>query len=117
MKFLKKKRIFIYITFIVVAIAAVTMILISKLNTNILVGKWLSSDGQREYLFDNNTITLTYTDVSYSELYGYNIKDNSILIIQKGNSTEYYQIKIQGEQIAFYSENSDSPEILNRVYE
>ena len=117
MKVFKKNRVLIYIAFVVITAVVITAVIISKLNTNILIGSWISEDGQRKYIFDENTLTLIYTDNGYSELYGYNLANNSVLIIQRENVKTSCNIKIQGEKIAFYSDNTDSPEILSRVFE
>ena len=52
-----------------------------------------------------------------SKLYGYVLKDNKQLILQIGENKSVYDIILHGEKIGIYSENSDSPEILQRVYE
>ncbi len=113
----KKKRIFIYIAFVIVTVAVLTFVIISKLSSNILIGKWISEDGQRQFLFDDNTLTITYSDLGFSKFYGYTNKDNSVLLISKETKTEQYEIKIQGDRIFIYSDDYDSPEILLRAYD
>lgn len=117
MKLFKKKRLFIYIAFIVFTVFVLGFVIFSKLDKNILIGKWESEDKARIYQFDENTLTLTFADSKDSMLYGYVLKDNRQLILQIGNEKSVYELIIHGEKIGIYSENSDSPEILQRVYE
>ncbi|MBE6881224.1 MAG: hypothetical protein E7490_10385 [Ruminococcaceae bacterium] len=117
MKIFKKKRLFIYIAFIVFTVIVLGFVIFSKLGKNILIGKWESEDKSRIYQFDENTLTLTFADSMESKLYGYILKDNNKLILQIGENKTVYDIVIHGEKIGIYSENSDSPEILQRVYE
>ncbi len=117
MKVFKKKRLFIYIAFVIFTVIVIGFVIFSKLGKNILIGKWESEDRSRIYQFDENTLTLTFADSMESKLYGYVLKDNRQLILQIGDKKTVYEIIIHGEKIGIYSENSDSPEILQRVYE
>lgn len=110
----KKKRILIYILFIIITTVIIAFIIASKLNRNILIGTWETSDGLRRYTFDENTLTVSSNINSYSEFYGYSF-DKNILVLQKNDSVEYYTVSINGSEIAISSAGSDSPEILHRV--
>lgn len=117
MKIFKKKRLFIYIVFIALTVLIIGFIIFGKLQKNILIGSWISEDNGRIYQFDENTVTLSYTDSDESILYGYILVDNKQLILQYGNSKSVYEIAIQNDKIAIYSDNFDSAEILKRVYD
>ena len=110
----KKKRLWIYILFIIVTTVIIGFIIFSKLNRNILIGTWETSDGLRRYTFDENTLTVSSNINSYSEFYGYSF-DKNTLILQKNDGVEYYTVSIKGSEIAIASADSDSPEILHRV--
>lgn len=110
----KKKRLWIYILFIIVTTVIIGFIIVSKLNRNILIGTWETSDGLRRYTFDENTLTVSSNINSYSEFYGYSF-DKNTLILQKNDGVEYYTVSIKGSEIAIASADSDSPEILHRV--
>lgn len=110
----KKKRLWIYILFIIVTTVIIGFIIASKINRNILIGTWETSDGLRRYTFDENTLTVSSNINSYSEFYGYSF-DKNTLILQKNDCVEYYTVSINGSEIAISSTDSDSPEILHRV--
>lgn len=110
----KKKRLWIYILFIIVTTVIIGFIIVLKLNRNILIGTWETSDGLRRYTFDENTLTVSSNINSYSEFYGYSF-DKNTLILQKNDGVEYYTVSIKGSEIAIASADSDSPEILHRV--
>ena len=110
----KKKRLWIYLLFIIVTTVIIGFIIFSKLNRNILIGTWETSDGLRRYTFDENTLTVSSNINSYSEFYGYSF-DKNTLILQKNDGVEYYTVSIKGSEIAIASADSDSPEILHRV--
>ena len=117
MKGKSKKKIIIYIAFIVLTVLAVGIVIFFKLSSNILIGSWQSEDMARIYKFDENTLTLTFTDSGESQLYGYSLKENRQLILNKGGKNFYYDIMIRDDKIAISSIDTDSPEILHRVYE
>ena len=110
----KKKRIWIYILFIIVTTVIIGFIIVSKLSRNILIGTWETSDGLRRYTFDENTLTVSSNINSYSEFYGYSF-DKNTLILQKNDGVAYYTVSINGSEIVIASADSDSPEILHRV--
>ena len=110
----KKKRIWLYILFIIVTTVIIGFIIVLKLNRNILIGTWETSDGLRRYTFDENTLTVSSNINSYSEFYGYSFDKNK-LILQKNDGVEYYTVSINGSEIVIASADSDSPEILHRV--
>ena len=110
----KKKRLWIYILFIIVTTVIIGFIIVSKLSRNILIGTWETSDGLRRYTFDENTLTVSSNINSYSEFYGYSF-DKNTLILQKNDGVEYYTVSINGSEISISSIDSDSPEILHRV--
>lgn len=110
----KKKRLWIYILFIIVTTVIIGFIIVSKINRNILIGTWETSDGLRRYTFDENTLTVSSNINSYSEFYGYSF-DKNTLILQKNDGIEYYTVSINSSEIAISSTDSDSPEILHRV--
>lgn len=117
MKLFKRQRLWLYVGFVIVTAAVIITICIIKLNANILIGVWETSDSIRRYTFDENTLTISSTVNDYSEFYGYYLKDKSILVLQKGENTFYYRLQIKGREIVLSSEDTDSPEILHRVYE
>ena len=110
----KKKRLWIYILFIIVTTVIIGFIIVSKLNRNILIGTWETSDGLRRYTFDENTLTVSSNINAYREFYGYSF-DKNTLILQKNDGVEYYTVSIKGSEIVGASADSDSPEILHRV--
>ena len=110
----KKKRLWIYILFIIVTTVIIGFIIVSKLNRNILIGTWETSDGLRRYTFDENTLTVSSNINSYSEFYGYSF-DKNTLILQKNDGVAYYTVSINGSEIVIASADSDSPEVLHRV--
>ena len=112
-----KKKIFIYIAFIVLTVAVLGIVISLKLSRNILIGSWESEDKARIYRFDENTLTITFADSNDSQLYGYSVKDNKELILNKGGKNFHYEIFVRDNSIAISSEEADSPEILHRVYE
>lgn len=73
-----------------------------------------TSDGLRRYTFDENTLTVSSKINSYSKLYGYSYKNNTLALQDSGN-TKYYTVTIKGSEIVISSADSDSPEILHRV--
>ena len=117
MKGKSKKKIFLYIAFIVLTLAALSVVIFFKLNQNILIGSWESEDKARIYRFDENTLTITFADSNDSQLYGYSVKDNKELILNKGGKNFHYEIFVRDNSIAISSADTDSPEILHRVYE
>ena len=110
----KKKRLWIYILFIIITTVIISIIIFSKINRNILIGTWETSDGLRRYTFDENTLTVSSNINNYSEFYGYSF-DNNILVLQKTDGIKSYTVSINGSEIAISSADSDSPEILHRV--
>ena len=110
----KKKRLWIYILFIIVTTVIIGFIIVSKLSRNILIGTWETSDGLRRYTFDENTLTVSSNINSYSEFYGYSF-DKNTLILQKNDGVAYYTVSINGSEIVIASADSDSPEVLHRV--
>ena len=104
MSVFKKQRKWIYIAFVII-----TVIIIA-----ILIGSWETSDGLRRYTFDENTLTVSSKINSYSKLYGYSYKNNTLALQDSGN-TKYYTVTIKGSEIVISSADSDSPEILHRV--
>lgn len=117
MKGKSKKKIFLYIAFIVLTLAALSVVIFFKLNQNILIGSWESEDKARLYRFDENTLTITFADSKESVLYGYALKNNKELVLSKGGKNFYYDIFVGDNSIAISSADTDSPEILHRVYE
>lgn len=115
MKIFKRSKIWIYISFIAVSIAAVVVICFNNFSTNILLGNWETADGMRKYCFDENTVTISSAVNDYSEFYGYYLKDKSTFVLQKGDKQVIYKFEISGAEISIYSAESDSPEILHRV--
>ena len=109
MSVFKKQRKWIYIAFVII-----TVIIIPKLTGNFLIGSWETSDGLRRYTFDKNTLTVSSKINSYSKLYGYSYKSNTLALQDSGN-TKYYTVTIKGSEIVISSADSDSPEILHRV--
>ena len=73
-----------------------------------------TSDGLRKYTFDENTLTVSSKINSYSKLYGYSYKNNTLALQDSGN-TKYYTVTIKGSEIVISSADSDSSEILHRV--
>jgi len=116
MKIFRKKRLFVYIIFIAVTACIIVAVIAVKLNTNILIGKWITDDNKRIYIFDKNTLTVSSVVNNYSELYGYYLKNNSTLILQNDNEILYYTIKIRGSDIIISSADSDSSEVLHRSF-
>ena len=117
MKLFKRKRLWLYIGFVIVIAAVLITICIIKLNANILIGVWESSDSIRRYTFDENTLTISSNVNDYSVLYGYYLKNKTTLVLQKGENISYYNLQIKGSEIVLSSADTDSPEILHRVYE
>lgn len=117
MKEKSKKKTIIYIAFILVTVIVIGLVIFSKLSRNILIGNWESEDKARIYAFDENTLTITFADSKESVLYGYALKDNKQLVLSKGGRNFYYEILVREDSIAISSEDTDSPEILHRVYE
>ena len=76
----KKKRLWIYILFIIVTTVIIGFIIVLKLNRNILIGTWETSDGLRRYTFDENTLTVSSNINSYSEFYGYSFDKNTLVL-------------------------------------
>ena len=103
MSVFKKQRKWIYIAFVII-----TVIIIA------IIGSWETSDGLRKYTFDENTLTVSSKINSYSKLYGYSYKNNTLALQDSGN-TKYYTVTIKGSEIVISSADSDSPEILHRV--
>ena len=112
-----KKKIFIYIAFIILTVAVLGIVISLKLSRNILIGSWESEDKARLYRFDDNTLTITFADSKESVLYGYALKSNKELVLSKGGKNFYYDIFVGDNSIAISSADTDSPEILHRVYE
>ena len=110
----KKQRKWIYIAFIIITVVIMAIIIIPQLTGNFLIGSWETSDGLRNYTFDENTLTISSKINSYSEFYGYSYKNN-ILALQSNNDTRYYNVRIKGSEIVISSADSDSPEILHKV--
>ena len=104
MSVFKKQRKWIYIAFVII-----TVIIIA-----IIIGSWETSDGLRKYTFDENTLTVSSKINSYSKLYGYSYKNNTLALQDSGN-TKYYTVTIKGSEIVISSADSDSSEILHRV--
>ena len=94
MSVFKKQRKWIYIAFVIITV--------------------ITSDGLRRYTFDENTLTVSSKINSYSKLYGYSYKNNT-LALQDSSNTKYYTVTIKGSEIVISSADSDSPEILHRV--
>ncbi len=115
MKIFRKNRLILYIIFAVAAIAVISFVIISKLNSNFLLGEWETDDKNRKYVFDENTLTISSKLNDYSVLYGYTLKDGKTLVLQRGDEVKSYTVIIQGSEISIYSPDSDSPEILHRV--
>ena len=109
MSVFKKQRKWIYIAFVIITVIIIAIIIIPK-----LIGSWETSDGLRRYTFDENTLTVSSKINSYSKLYGYSYKDNT-LALQDSSNTKYYTVTIKGSEIVISSADSDSPEILHRV--
>lgn len=114
MSVFKKQRKWIYIAFVIITVIIITIIIIPKLTGNFLIGSWETSDGLRRYTFDENTLTVSSKINSYSKLYGYSYKNNT-LALQDRSNTKYYTVTIKGSEIVISSADSDSPEILHRV--
>ena len=112
MSVFKKQRKRIYIALVIITVIAI--IIIPKLTGNFLTGSWETSDGLRKYTFDENTLTVSSKINSYSKLYGYSYKNNTLALQDSGN-TKYYTDTIKGSEIVISSADSDSPEILHRV--
>ena len=114
MSVFKKQRKWIYIAFVIITVIIIAIIIIPKLTGNLLTGSWETSDGLRKYTFDENTLTVSSKINSYSKLYGYSYKNNTLALQDSGN-TKYYTVTIKGSEIVISSADSDSPEILHRV--
>ena len=112
-----RKKIIIYIAFIILTVASIGLVIFFKLNQNILIGRWESEDKARIYIFDENTLTLTFADSGDSQLYGYALKNNKELILSKEGKSIHYEVIVRNDSIAISSADTDSPEILHRVYE
>ena len=107
MSVFKKQRKWIYIAFVIITVIIIAIIIIPKLTGNFLTGSWETSDGLRKY-------TVSSKINSYSKLYGYSYKNNTLALQDSGN-TKYYTVTIKGSEIVISSADSDSPEILHRV--
>lgn len=114
MSVFKKQRKWIYIAFVIITVIIIAIIIVPKLTGNFLIGSWETSDGLRRYTFDENTLTVSSKINSYSKLYGYSYKNNTLALQYSGN-TKYYTVTIKGSEIVISSADSDSPEILHRV--
>lgn len=114
MSVFKKQRKWIYIAFVIITVIIIAIIIVPKLTDNFLIGSWETSDGLRRYTFDENTLTVSSKINSYSKLYGYSYKSNTLVLQDSGN-TKYYTVTIKGSEIVISSADSDSPEILHRV--
>ena len=117
MKEKSKKKTIIYIAVIILMALVIGLVIFFKLSRNILIGTWESEDMARIYKFDENTLTITYADSKESQLFGYSLKDNNELILNKGGKNFHYEILIRDDKIAISSADTDSPEVLHRVYE
>ena len=85
MSVFKKQRKWIYIAFVIITVIIIAIIIIPKLTGNFLIGSWETSDGLRKYTFDENTLTVSSKINSYSKLYGYSYKNNTLEQIESIN--------------------------------
>ena len=85
MSVFKKQRKWIYIAFVIITVIIIAIIIIPKLTGNFLIGSWETSDGLRRYTFDENTLTVSSKINSYSKLYGYSYKNNTLEQIESIN--------------------------------